>query len=122
MSKGNMSKSNMSELNRIFKENFYSKGDYVYLKSWEEIEKIYPSEIFNLDEEVPEYEIYIKEDGVYIYEDTKEFLGQMVQLTNVSHITGLNERYSIKETDIFEITPFMILRPANEMDEPECFI
>jgi len=83
---------------RYTNSTFYSKNDYVLLKSWEEIEETYPSEVFNLDEEVSEYEIYIKENGVYIYEDTKEFLGQMVQLTDVSHVTGLNERYSINET------------------------
>jgi len=100
--------------------SFYSKGEYVILKTWDEIKEKYP--VYINDDMYGATEIYIKEDNFYLYEDSKHILGTCIKIKGLLHSTGTPERFFTDNEDGHTISEFMIKRPANNIDEPECFV
>jgi len=100
--------------------SFYSKDEYVILKTWDEIKETYP--VYINDEAYEVEEIYIKEDNFYLYEDSKCILGTCIKIKNLDNMTGVPARYFIDSEDGHTVTKFMIKRRTNNIDEPECFI
>lgn len=93
---------------------------YTVLKTWEEIDKVYPHFI-NEDNLCCE-EIYIKEDKFYMSSEYRNVLGKKVKLSIQSQEPIAHTTYWTDREGGYTISEFMIKRDTTYELDPECFI